>query len=209
VFKSARRDRAGPLQEPHVARRKEAHVAPFESLPLVGSGFAACPSKKPGDRGGMNIEEPSGICSGLLTLRDHLHHLCPLLRQQLRPAPSNAALVASGFKARPRSLSQHGSLKLCKRSDHLHHHPARWRCGVDLLCKTAKTGLRFLNTLHDRSASGRRACPPSNLRNQASSEINHPSAACGIEHGNSVTNKRRKCRGGESVYAQIAAESWH
>jgi hypothetical protein len=51
----------------------------------------------------MNIEEPSGICSGLLTLRDHLHHLCPLLRQQLRPAPSNAALVASGFKARPRS----------------------------------------------------------------------------------------------------------
>src|SRR5260370_41873589 len=97
----------------------------------------------------MNIEESSCISCGLLASGVHLHHFSLLLRQQLRTAAPYAALVASGFQASLRSLSQHGSLKFCKRSDHLHHHSTRWRCGVDCLCETAETSFRLLDPLHD------------------------------------------------------------
>jgi hypothetical protein len=49
-------------------------------LPLAGDGVVAFPRKQPGDRRGMNIEKSSGIRCGLLSLRDHLHNLCLLLR---------------------------------------------------------------------------------------------------------------------------------
>jgi hypothetical protein len=63
----------------------------------------------------MDIEESSGIRSSFLAMRDHVHYLRLLLREQLRTAPSDAAFAASGFQARPCSLSQHRPLELRER----------------------------------------------------------------------------------------------
>jgi hypothetical protein len=98
----------------------------------------------------MDIEQSSGIRGSFLAMRHHLHYLRLLLREQLRTPPSDAAFAASGFQARPRSLSQHRPLELCERADHLHHHSAGRRCGVYRLGETAKASLRFLNSFHDR-----------------------------------------------------------
>jgi hypothetical protein len=114
----------------------------------------AYPCQETRDRRGMNIERLSSIRGGLLALRDHLHHLCLLLGRQLC-TPSNATFVAGGFKTSLCSLSLHGSLEFCKRSDHLHHHSPGWRRDVDRLCETAKASLRFLNPLHNREPSRR------------------------------------------------------
>jgi hypothetical protein len=98
----------------------------------------------------MDIEESSCIRRCLVALFDHLEHFSLLLRQQLWTAASDSALATRGLQSHPSSFSKHSSLELRERPNHLHHHSACWRRGVDRLCKVAEARLRLLNPLHDR-----------------------------------------------------------
>src|SRR5260370_23060236 len=126
------------LQVLHATKMEGVRAVPFGGLIFFQGGLAVRSRKKTVDRRGMNIEESSGISCGLLALGDHLHNFSLLLKQEFRTAAPYAAFVAGRFQAGLRSLSKHVPLELCKRSNHLHHHSTRWRCGIDCLCEAAE-----------------------------------------------------------------------
>jgi hypothetical protein len=100
------------------------------------------------------------------TIRPGLSLQCPW-KERFRVRESaerrNASCVASRLKPGTSPLSQHGPLKLRKRTDHLHHHAAGWRCGIDCLCKAAEAGLCILNPLHDGKHIPQRPRQPAQL----------------------------------------------
>ena len=90
-----------------------------------------------GHRRWRHAEYPRHLCCGLPTRDDRLGDLTPL-----------------GTSLPPRqacrgALPDHGALELGEGADHLHHHPAGRRGGVDVLGQRAEAGACLADLLHD------------------------------------------------------------
>ena len=80
---------------------------------------------------------------------EHGENLRPLMRHQLWPPATPAALFASRLQTGAGSLANHGPLEFGERAEHVHHHASSRAGGVDRLGQGAEVGTRSIDLFQD------------------------------------------------------------
>ena len=121
--------------------------------------------QKPGDGGGMDLEQARRLGGGFVAAAHHHADLGLLLRGKLGAAAPDPALPPGRIHPGPGAFPQHGAFELGEGPHHLHHH-ATGRAGrVDRLGQAPESGPGRLKPFHEGEHVAQRTRQPVQLPN--------------------------------------------